>query len=462
MSKNIAGIHSDRIKNLNEKETDQEGTYVLYWMQQSQRTEWNHALEYAARMARQLEQPLLVGFGLTADYPDANARHYTFMLEGLKQVSEKLKERKTKLVVRKGHPAEVALELGERASAIVCDRGYLRHQRAWREEVAEKAGCSVVQVESDLIVPVESASDKQEYAARTIRKKLMGQYEDYLDFPDPVNPPKDGRYLNVSGIDLRKPEKVIEDLDVDHSVEPVSKLFKGGTTEAVEQFDRFLENHLKAYDDHRNQPQTDHVSHMSKYLHFGQISPVYLADKIRSYGSGENVDSFIEELLVRRELAANYCFYNDQYDSFEGLPDWALKTLNAHASDPRPTTYSLQQLEAARTDDPYWNAAMREMKLSGYMHNYMRMYWGKRILSWVGTPSRAYEITLHLNNKYFLDGRDCNSYANVSWIFGLHDRAWQERDIYGKVRIMTQSGLKRKFDPDAYVEKVDKLEEEVE
>ena len=197
---------------------------------------------------------------------------------------------------------------------------------------------------------------------------------------------------------------------------------------------------------------------MSKYLHFGQIAPAALLHWVReTKPADDNRAAFVEELLVRRELSVNYCYFTEDYDQYETLPAWALQTLEEHASDERDPAYSLQQLEAAQTHDPYWNAAMMEMKHTGYMHNYMRMYWGKQILAWTEQPKEAFERALYLNNKYFLDGRDCNSFANVSWLFGRHDRGWTERPIFGKVRIMKQRGLKRKFKPDAYVEKVEKL-----
>jgi deoxyribodipyrimidine photo-lyase len=170
-------------------------------------------------------------------------------------------------------------------------------------------------------------------------------------------------------------------------------------------------------------------------------------------------DAFLEELLVRRSLAYNYVWYEDNYDSYEGLPDWSKKTLAEHKSDEREHVYSIEQLEAAETHDEYWNAAMREMRTTGYMHNYMRMYWGKKILEWSKDPKEAYERVLAINNAYFLDGRDANSYANVSWIFGLHDRPWTEREVFGKVRYMNANGLKRKFDMNAYLYKVDQLEQ---
>ena len=162
----------------------------------------------------------------------------------------------------------------------------------------------------------------------------------------------------------------------------------------------------------------------------------------------------MEELIVRRELAANFVYYHRDYDNFDCLPGWAQKTLADHRKDRRSYTYTLRQLEDAETHDPYWNAAMKEMKTTGFMHNYMRMYWGKKILEWSSSPELAFRNTLAINNKYFLDGRDPNSYAGVAWIYGVHDRAWPQRAIYGKVRCMMASGLERKFDISAYLDKV--------
>jgi deoxyribodipyrimidine photo-lyase len=224
---------------------------------------------------------------------------------------------------------------------------------------------------------------------------------------------------------------------------------------------RQLSNKLLADVEHRNQPQTDDVSHMSKYLHYGHVSPVYVALKIRgSGGPAEDIDSYLEEVIVRRELSMNFCHYTPDYDSYSCLPEWAKKTLEEHADDEREYEYSREQLENAETHDEYWNAAMREMVHTGYMHNHMRMYWGKKILEWSSSPREAYATTLYLNNKYFLDGRDANSYANVAWVFGQHDRGWKEREVFGKVRYMSAGGLERKAEPARYVEKVERLIEE--
>jgi deoxyribodipyrimidine photo-lyase len=425
-------------------------------MQQSQRARYNHALEYAVQQANKLDRALLVVFGLMDDYPETNLRHYAFMLEGLKETVAALASRGIKMVLRRGHPPEVVLGLGRRASMIVCDRGYLRHQRAWRKQVAKKAQCPVVQVESDVVVPLEVVSDKAEYAARTIRPKIHRHLASYLVDLKPTKAKHPSLGLKVNGLDPDHTEELLRKLNLDRSVPPVSDLFKGGTSRALKRFNGFLRHRLKHYDQHSNQPQTDDISHMSPYLHFGQISPLYLALKLsRAADTPKAVrNAYIEQLIVRRELAMNFAFYTPDYDAYACIPGWAQKTLADHRQDKREYVYNQRQLEKADTHDPYWNASMLEMKHTGFMHNYMRMYWGKKILEWSSSPQKAFRTTLAINNKYFLDGRDPNSYTGVAWIYGVHDRAWGERPIFGKTRYMAASGLERKCDITAYVKKV--------
>lgn len=451
-------VNKDRIRNLNHREV-RAGEYVLYWMQQSQRCHYNHALEYAIRRANQLDTKLLVVFGLTEGYPHANIRHYDFMLQGLFEVHKGLADRGIKMILRFGEPDQIALAMAPHARIIVCDRGYLRHQREWRRNVARHAECQVIQVESDVVVPVETASDKPEYAARFMRTKINRLVDQYLEELPETPPNRSSLNIRINGESFSSPETLSAKLKVDTSVKPVGEQFRGGTSQAIQRFDRFITSKLMQYTNNRNQPQTDDVSHIGMYLHFGQISPVFLALKIRQVKKidSEIIDAFLEELIVRRELAINYVFYNDQYDSYNGLPNWAQTTLNQHAADPREYVYSQSLLEEAKTHDPYWNAAQNEMKYSGYMHNYMRMYWVKKILEWSNSPQDAFQTAIYLNNKYFIDGRDPNSYAGVSWGFGLHDRPWKERPIFGKVRYMNAAGLRRKCDIGAYVEKVNRM-----
>ena len=448
-----------RIQVLNDRPV-RSGRYVLYWMQQSQRAAFNHALEYAIDEANSIGQGVVVGFGLMDNYPEANARHYLFMLQGLRDTEGRLKKRGIRMVVRRGNPSDIALELGQQASIIVCDRGYLRHQKQWRRQVAASARCRVVQVESDVVVPVFRVSGKAEYAARTIRPKIHRHLQACLVELRGRRPRVSTLEFPIAGMPIDHPADVLEQLSINRAVKPVPGGFVGGTSEAIKRFDRFLAQRVGHYSAHSNQPQTDDVSTMSPYLHFGQISPNYLALKLQRHQAVPNDEreAFLEELVVRRELAVNFVEYTPNYDGFEALPGWAKTTLAEHKTDRRSYLYPMRALEAADTHDAYWNAAMREMKSTGFLHNYMRMYWGKKILEWSETPEQGFRTTLKLNNTYFIDGRDPNSYAGVAWVFGLHDRAWKERPIFGKIRYMAASGLERKFDVDAYLRKVDRLE----
>jgi len=447
-------LHSERIASLNETAERSDGRYVLYWLQQAQRVAANHALAYAVELANERGLPVVVGFGLMDDYPEANLRHYAFMLEGLAEVARDLEERRIRFVVRHGSPDQVTLGLARDAAVVVCDRGYLRHQRAWRENVAEHAGCRVVQVESDVVVPVEVASQKAEFGARTIRPKIERQLDTFLvglELPKAETSASD---LDLaSDFDPTDVDGTLAELKLDSTVGRVER-FKGGASEARRRLERFIEEKLDGYADGRNEPVARQCSELSPYLHFGQISPLDLALAAKdAEGVGqEDRASFLEELIVRRELTMNFVAFTADYDCFAMLPDWAKKTMAEHGDDEREHVYSEQELEAGETHDPYWNAAMREMRVSGYMHNYMRMYWGKKIIEWSKSHEDAFATTLRLNNRWFLDGRDPASFANVGWLFGLHDRAWTERPVFGKLRYMNANGLKRKFDIDAYVE----------
>jgi deoxyribodipyrimidine photo-lyase len=380
------------------------------------------------------------------------------MLEGLREVQACLRTRRIAFVMRRGSPDDVAIELGRRAALVVTDRGYLRHQRVWRESVARALDCRVLQVEGDAVVPVELASKKRETAARTLRPKLMRRRDDLLR-------PLEATPVEVKAGGLRLPETLnlsnvpalLASLDIDQNVTPVSR-FRGGTSEARRRLRAFLEGPLENYAAARSDPAREQVSFLSAYLHFGQISPVEVALAVRQAEAQQaSRATYLEELIVRRELAINFVALEPDYDRYSCLPEWARRTLEAHRSDPRPHLYSRAEFEAAETHDPYWNAAMREMRLTGYLHNHMRMYWGKKILEWSATPETAFATALTLNNRYFLCGRDPNSYANIGWCFGLHDRPWPERPIFGKVRSMSAAGLQRKFDIQAYVASVERL-----
>lgn len=451
-------IQKERIQPLNQKNINLRGRYVLYWMQASQRSENNFALEYAIEQANELAKPLLVAFGLMDDYPEANLRHYTFMLEGLKDVQEALAKRRIKMIVQHGNPESIAVKLGQEAALVVVDRGYLKIQKQWYKNVASQLDCPLIQVEDNVVVPVESASNKTEFAARTIRPKINKQLNDFFYLIPNVKAAHPALTEPFEGLDLSDPYQIVKTLKLNHDVPAVSQFFKGGQSEAKHVLERFLSQRFENYDANRNQPQSNDTSYMAMYLHFGHISPIYLAKRIKeARGKQVNSDSYLEELIVRRELAMNFVSFTANYDDYGVIPDWAKKTLAEHKDDLRDPCYSLEQLENAETIDPYWNAAMNEMRYTGYMHNYMRMYWAKKILEWTPNPEDAFKRSLYLNNKYFLDGRDANSYAGVTWCYGVHDRAWTERAIFGKIRYMNANGLKRKAKPDEYIKKVAKL-----
>jgi len=444
-------MSEERVKALNLKEI-RRGSYVLYWMQASQRTEYNHALEYAITKANRTNRPVVVYFGLTDHFPEANERHYHFMLEGLREVKASLKEKGVRMIVWRTSPPLGAVQLSKTASLVVVDRGYLRIQRKWRRYVAQSLECPLIQVESEVVVPVQTASPKEEYSAATFRPKIQKKLDSFLHPLKENHPKVDSLQLYFDSFDIEDPEKAISALDIDKSVKKV-KNFHGGTTEAKKHLENFLRSKLDRYEELRNDPTRECVSNMSPFLHFGQFSPLYIALRVSETDS-PGKDAYLEELIVRRELSVNFVFYNKNYDVFDGLPEWAKKTLKEHEKDPREYVYNLEELENAETHDPYWNAAQREMTLRGKMHGYMRMYWGKKIVEWSRTPENAYKTAVYLNNKYELDGRDPNGFTGVAWCFGKHDRPWKERQIFGKIRYMNANGLKRKIDADGYVAKI--------
>lgn len=441
-------IEGQRVRPHNHYKTGS-GHYILYWMQASQRTEYNHALEYAVEKASAAHQPLVVFFGLTKEYPEANYRHYFFMLQGLKETQQKLADRGIRMVVQHGPPHENVLQVAEKASAAIVDSGYLKVQKEWRRRVAGRLQCPFLEVESDIIVPVRAASPKEEYAAATLRPKLLKRMTDYLSIPAEGRVTSGPLDIQTDSIDLTDIEKLISQLEIDRNVRPVLQR-TGGSSAAKKLLAEFIGNELENYVHYHSDPSRDCTSHLSPYLHFGQISPLYVLHEI-SKSRHPGSEAFLEQLFVRRELAINFVHYNDRYDSFTSLPSWAQKTLLAHSSDPRPYLYSRYELENALTHDRYWNAAQKEMIETGAMHNYMRMYWGKKIIEWSSTPQEAFTTAVYLNNKYQLDGRDVNSYAGVAWCFGKHDRPWKERPVFGTVRYMNATGLERKFDMERYV-----------
>lgn len=446
----------ERIKSLN-KNKIVPGDYIIYWMQSSIRIHYNHALEYAIYQANKLKKPLVIYFGLTGNYPEANLRHYSFLLEGLQEVEKSSEEMNIQLVVLNRSPEKGVLEIAKNAVMVITDRGYLNNQRKLRNYASQNLKCPLIQVETDVVVPVETASPKEEYAAYTIRRKINNNMEKFLVPLKNQKVIRSSLELNFNSTSLKK---ILNKLNINHSVEEVP-YFHGGTSQALTHLKYFITHKLDRFTDLRNDPSQDYLSNMSPYLHFGMISPLYIALLISDTDSPGR-EAYLEELVIRRELSMNFVYYNVNYQNIDCLPEWARKTLQGHINDPRPYQYTLDELENAKTHDPYWNAAQQEMVYTGKMHGYMRMYWGKKIIEWVPDPEEAYQIALYLNNKYELDGRDPNGYAGVAWCFGKHDRPWREREIFGKVRYMNDKGLERKFKIDKYVDRVDGIIERIE
>ncbi|MCX6700075.1 MAG: deoxyribodipyrimidine photo-lyase [Methanomicrobiales archaeon] len=450
----IASVEPERVRVLNDA-TVRTGDYVLYWMQSSHRTEQNPALRYAVERADQAHLPLVVYFGLSQTYPEANLRHFRFMLEGLAEVAHSLESLGIMFVLRIEPPDKGVLHLAKNAAVVIVDRGYLRLQQLWYRAVAEHCPCPFVQVEGNVVVPVEVASQKEEYSAATFRRKVTYHVDRFLHPEKTASPKHSSPGLDLPTLAGESIDSLLSHLTIDRSV-PASDMYNGGTAEANRRYEQFLNKRLGGYADNRNDPGGDGGSDMSPYLHFGQVSPVTLAVLAQEQG-GNGTPAFLEQLIVRRELAVNFVRYNDHYDSFSSLPAWTQKTLALHQADLREYGYSCDELEHAATHDPYWNAAQQEMMKTGKMQGYMRMYWGKKVLEWSRTPEEAYSTALHLNNKYEIDGRDPNGYAGVAWCFGKHDRPWGERPVFGMVRYMNAKGLTRKFEMDRYVAGVNRI-----
>lgn len=424
---------------------------VIYWMSRDQRAEDNWALLFAQEMALDAKVPLAVVFILDASFPGATRRSFGFLLRGLAETASTLKDKGILFRLLEGNPPESldAFVRQAKAGAVVTDFDPLRVKRGWKEKAASLLPCPLFEVDAHNIVPCWAASEKAEAGAYTLRPKLSRLLPRFLkDFPPlqkhPFGWEEDAPPNDFSGALLR--------------AAPTDGVFEvketaPGTKAGLALLREFLQNRLDSYAADRNDPNRNGVSGLSPYLHFGQISPQRVAlEASKTAVSEESRKAFLEELIVRRELADNFCLYNPAYDRTDGFPAWARKTLQEHQTDPREALYDRSRLENAETEDPLWNAAQAQLVRTGKMHGYLRMYWGKRILAWTSSPEEALEIAIALNDRYELDGRDPNGYAGIAWcIGGVHDRPWPERPVFGKIRTMTLSGCRRKFDVEKFI-----------
>ncbi len=446
----------------------EQGRYVLYWMQRAQRGQENHALNVAIALGNALILPVIVVF-VIAEYPAANLRHYHFMLEGLAQTARHLARRQTPLVIRRGEPARAIVTVAKelQAAAVISDEGELRTPLRWRQQVSEQLTVPFACVDADVVVP-SKFFPKEEWAARTIRPKLQRLLPTYLQ---PIVDLETQHPLSSPPCDpgnVENPLNYLDDLQIDRSVSP-SPIYHGGQDEGKRLLHRFMTERLTTYNVQRNLPEVAGTSELSAYLHFGQLSIQQMAWEIEQHvpedtGSAQ-IDitggraAYLEELIVRRELAINFVRRNPNYDTLAGCPTWGQATLRKHQDDPRPWLYTRDELEQGRTHDELWNACQHEMLITGRMHGYIRMYWAKKILEWSASPDEAFKHAVYLNDKYELDGRDANGYTGIAWaIGGKHDRPWPpERPIFGTIRYMALSGMQRKMDTRLYIYQVNKL-----
>ena len=439
----------DRAHNLNDR--SQGKGPVVYWMSRDQRASDNWALLYAQERALEAKVPLIIVFCLASEFLGATIRQFGFMLRGLEETAASVARKNIGFILLEGDPAREIPRIVESTGAglLVTDFDPLRIKTRWRTSVSDEARIPVAEVDAHNIVPCRIVSDKQEFAAYTFRPKVTRLIDRYLvPFPRVKKHP-------FGGAVKQKPpdwQAVSRRLKVNRTVGEVGWI-KPGEKAGKAALKRFLKEVLHRYDEDRNDPARDGQSGLSPWLHFGHLSTQRVALEVLSSGADREVTAaFLEELIVRRELSDNFCFYNSSYDSVDGFHDWAKKTHKAHCTDPRPYLYSPDQFEKAGTHDPFWNAAQRQMVRTGKMHGYMRMYWAKKILEWSPSPGDALEIAINLNDRYELDGRDPNGYTGIAWSIGwVHDRAWGERPVFGKVRYMNAAGLRRKFNLEAYI-----------
>lgn len=432
---------------------------VLYWMSRDQRVQDNWALIYAQKLALKRSVPLMVCFCLVPKFLDATIRQFGFMLKGLREVEQELQKLKVPFSLLMGmHKEQIPLHVSSHAvSAVVCDFSPLKVPMGWVTDVGrdlEKSSVPLVQVDAHNIVPCWLASDHLEYAARTIRPKIHAKLPEFLvKIPALVEHPYPPPKSTYTQVDWAAADA---SLQVDRTVEEVSWAipgYKGGM--AV--LEDFCTRRLKDFHSGRNNPNLSALSNLSPWFHFGQISiqrSILRVKECQSAATKPSVDAFVEEAVVRRELADNFCFYNPKYDSLDGASGWAQETLRLHEGDKREHLYSQEQFEKAETHDDLWNAAQLQMVRDGKMHGFLRMYWAKKILQWSPSPSEALRVAIWLNDKYELDGRDPNGYVGCMWsICGIHDQGWAERSVFGKIRYMCYDGCKRKFDVPAFVSK---------
>lgn len=435
---------------------------IVYRMSRDQRVEDNWALLFAQQLADEINGSLVVIFNLMMNYPNANTRSFDFMIKGLKEVEKKLAAYRIPFILLcEENPQQGFANFirDYHVATVVSDFDPLRHKQSWIEFINNLPSISHYEVDTHNIVPCHFVSNKAEFAAYTLRPKIHRWLNDFLtEFPllHVQNKEQLPLFKTCSWDEAAKKLSSLE------FVSPIQWL-SSGSEAAQNTLHEFIREKLDSYAEKKNHPEWDAQSNLSPYLHFGQLAPQRVALELLKEPKSISREAFLEELIVRRELADNFCYYNDHYDQISGFPEWAKKEMIIHQHDPRIDLYSTETFETGQTHDSLWNAAQTELLIKGKMHGYMRMYWAKKLLEWTDSSETALRTAIYLNDKYSLDGRDPNGYAGIAWsIGGVHDRAWFSRPIFGKIRYMNLNGCRSKFNVDAYISQQNKLKNEME
>jgi len=484
----MQNINSNRVFPRNQKDPNREGDYVLYWMQINRRFHYNYALEYAVGWANKLNKPLLIYEGLNCDYPWASDRIHHFMMEGMEENLQYAKEKGLNyhayLEDEPGAGKGLLYQLADGACCVISDEYPVFIIREHNEKVGDPLDIPYITVDSNGIIPL-GVTDKDPYSAYFFRKIMQKHFIECFTHPpekDPLDKLENVEVIKLSDDFMNQyppAEKYFEDfgafisgLSVRHDISVLD--MQGTRKAALGKLGQFINYGLLEYDDKRNDPDENKTSGLSPWLHFGKISEYEIVKSVLdhqpegwdlehiTYNNGStggffngdpNIDGFLDEVITWREVGFHFAHHRPDYAEFESLPDWALETLKKHASDPREWVYSFEELEQAKTHDEIWNAAQRQLRREGIIHNYLRMLWGKKVMEWTPDPRTALDYLIELNNLYAIDGRDPNSYSGIFWCFGRFDRAWQERPIFGKTRYMTSDSTRRKVKLKQYLEK---------
>ncbi len=462
----MVSFEDERCTQIKEALVPEKARYVLYWMQIFKRTTHNHALNKAIGIANELGLPLVVYEGLKYYYPWASDRIHTFILEGVAEKKKAFAAMGIRYIFylqqNSRSPKNTVAKLAKEAAVLVTDDFPAFIIPEHNRHICERVKIPVYTVDANGMIPMRRMT-KEEFAARTIRPKITKLLPEYTD---PLRTPalkEKHPKINVDCPETEVTESniaaLVKGCAIDNTVPP-SEVYKGGEAAAQKRMKHFIHHILPEYDELRNKPDVDGCSRLSPYLHFGFISAQQIYEAVQhAHAPKAAKDAFLEELIVRRELGYNFTFFNKEYDSLEAAPEWAKKTMHKHEKDKRAVTFTHQQIETGTTTDALWNATQHELMHTGELHNYMRMLWGKKIIEWSKNYKDAFELMVHLNNKYALDGRNPNSYTGIHWCFGKHDRAWgPERPVFGTLRYLSTASWWKKVNAKAYIKKYSDIE----